>query len=316
MKFKAALKYTIKIVYEPQGNSVCKISEYGAMKTAVSEIKSNKVLYFFEYSNPLCRINVMNIDPISKAINKELFMKIDTLKVQTNGADSIFMPHISTNSELVLVDAGYPGMLEHIERGLLEKGLCLTDVTQLWLTHHDHDHVGSLAEIKRQYPKIIVKASAPEIAYIEGNKMSLRLKQAVDQQASLPKEAQEDGLGFQAYLKAILPCNVDKMLIPGDSLLNEQMQILDTPGHTEGHVSFYAPASQTLIAGDLVVLDEGILKLPFPQYAFDLEQAKKSLEAVAELPIQHVICYHGGVTSGSTDEMSAMLRKAAHTFVQ
>ena len=81
-------------------------------------------------------------------------------------------------------------MMEQIAGCLLEKDLSLTNVTQIWLTHHDHDHVGSLADINSKYLEIMIKARKPEIDYIEGTENSLRLRQAVEQQASLPPEAQ------------------------------------------------------------------------------------------------------------------------------
>lgn len=241
-------------------------------------------------------------------------MKIDCLELAVHGADSIFLPFIKTDTELILVDAGYPDMMAEIELKLSEKGCNVADVTQIWITHHDHDHVGSLAELKEKNQGITVKANKPEIAFIQGECISLRLEQAIGQQTLLPENEQENGRRFQAYLKSIAPCCVDEVLIPGEFILNDQIKVLNTWGHTQGHISFYDPVSRTLLAGDLMVLDEGELKLPFPQYSYDLQKAKASIMETAELPIRCIICYHGGMIIGNENELKAKMQKAASNF--
>lgn len=235
-------------------------------------------------------------------------MKIDTLELRINSTDSIFIPYILTEAELVLVDVGYPNMSEEIDAALREKGLSLASVSQIWLTHHDHDHVGSLAQIKGQYPSIRIKASAAETPAIQGEVISLRLRQAIAQQESLPQEAQAGGIAFQEYLNTIVPCKVDETLFPKQALLDGEIQVLDTAGHTEGHISFYSPASQTLIAGDLLVIESGALCPPFPQYAFDFARVKQSILAVSALPISRVICCHGGEICADAAEIKLMLQ--------
>jgi glyoxylase-like metal-dependent hydrolase (beta-lactamase superfamily II) len=73
------------------------------------------------------------------------------------------------------------------------------------------------------------------------------------------------------------------------------IQIIFTPGHTPGHISLYLKQSKTLIAGDAMVVADGVLRKPILQTTLDLKTAIDSLQKFLELDIEKVICYHGGL---------------------
>ncbi len=80
------------------------------------------------------------------------------------------------------------------------------------------------------------------------------------------------------------------------------MEILETPGHSPGHVSLYFPESALLLAGDALVADrdDESLSGPKPEFTPDMDRALESVAELANLEIDHVVCYHGGyVESGS-----------------
>lgn len=240
-------------------------------------------------------------------------INIDILDIvfDNNGSnDKLYPAFICSGDTIILVDAGYPGMLPQLEIAVNAKGYSFSQVTQIWITHHDHDHVGALYAIKTKYPNIIICAGEKEQAYIEGRATSLRLQQAINLQSHLSKEEQCGGLAFQKYLRSIKPCNVDKVLLPGEHLLDGEIQVVDTSGHTEGHISFYAPKSKTMITGDVLVHDSGKVFLPFPQYSYNIADAKNALHKISNLPIQRLICYHGGVLEGSEDEIKKAILQA------
>lgn len=102
--------------------------------------------------------------------------------------DSIYPVVLVDKKEIILVDCGYIGFLPKIEQALIEKGINPDLLTKLVITHHDHDHMGALYDLKKKYPQIKVVASNIESRYISGKEKSLRLEQAECMQHHLPQE--------------------------------------------------------------------------------------------------------------------------------
>lgn len=213
-----------------------------------------------------------------------------------NGETFIFPTLIKTTTELILVDAGYPGQADALFAAVAEEGLDLKALSKIVLTHHDFDHVGSLKEIKKRCPHATVITSAEEAPFINGSKKALRMQQAEAIYSSLPEEAKEGAKAFEAFLKSILPCEVDRTVKAGEAIDAEGLVVVvATPGHTSGHISLFLPSLQTVIAGDAVVFEAGALLLANPAYAYNLAQAKASAEKLREMNPAIIICYHGGV---------------------
>ncbi|MFT0825294.1 MBL fold metallo-hydrolase [Bacillus swezeyi] len=80
------------------------------------------------------------------------------------------------------------------------------------------------------------------------------------------------------------------------------IQVITTPGHTDGHISLYLKKSKTLITGDALGCSEGILQPPIPKVTPDMKQAVQSLEKLLAFDINRVICYHGGAVEGAPKE--------------
>lgn len=55
---------------------------------------------------------------------------------------------LQDEKEVILVDCGYPNFTEKIQEELEKLGLSLENITKIIITHSDHDHMGSLKEIK------------------------------------------------------------------------------------------------------------------------------------------------------------------------
>lgn len=198
--------------------------------------------------------------------------------------------------DLVLVDCGYPETLPALETAMLHAGVSPEQLTILLLTHQDDDHMGAAAALKRAYPHIKIAASSAEAPYISGQKKNLRLAQAEEMQSTLPEEAQDFGLAFCARLRALEPVTVDEIVYPGQEFdWGGGCQILDTTGHTPGHLSLFLPHADLCITGDGAVEENGTLSLANPQFCLDLPQAERSLARLLALPCRQFQCYHTGL---------------------
>ena len=84
------------------------------------------------------------------------------------------------------------------------------------------------------------------------------------------------------------------------------IRVIFTPGHTPGHLSLYLENSKILISGDALTSQDGTLNGPNPVMTLDRQTAGESVRKLAELDVQTIVCYHGGVVS---DDASGQLRR-------
>lgn len=209
---------------------------------------------------------------------------------------SIYPVVLKDKNNTILVDCSYVGTLEQLEESLNTHKIPPSSLTGIIITHHDHDHMGTLAELKKKYPHIQIMASEKEEPYISGREKSSRLIQAEEMQEQMPEEQKAFGEQFIQLLKSVLPVKVDKVLHYGDILdICGGCKVLNTQGHTDGHISLYLEDLDTLIAGDAAVIENGELVVANPQFALHLEEAEQALEVVKNTKANKIICYHGGV---------------------
>lgn len=213
--------------------------------------------------------------------------------------------------EMVLVDSGYPGQADACIEAASCKGISLEKLTKVIITHHDYDHYGSLAEIKRRFPGIQVMASEAESAYISGEKRSLRLEQAEMRFDRLPESRKNDALAYRRVLASVESVDVDVQLKDGDLLpCCGGIRVIGTPGHLPGHICLYIEESKTLITGDALILLRGKLSLANPRYTFDSALARESVRKLLSVDIRNIICYHGGLYEGDVRKGLASLVSA------
>lgn len=213
-----------------------------------------------------------------------------------NNHEMIHPVVLCDDKNTVLVDCGYVGALPKIEEALLSNQISPEAITHIILTHQDHDHVGAAAAFKRKYLHVKILASEEEAAYISGDRKSLRLEQAEQLQERLPEDMQEFGKSFIRLLQGVEPVEIDELLTENEVLpFCGGCQVISTPGHTPGHISLYLTEFNTIITGDAMVLEDGKPEIANPQFAFNLEQAKVSLQRLLDLPAQKIISYHGGI---------------------
>ena len=119
------------------------------------------------------------------------------LTLTVPGTGEVLCPALlADGAHLVLVDCGYPDSLPLIEAAMAELGLSPAELTEVFITHHDDDHMGGLARLCARYPRIRVVAGAEEAPYLTGARKSLRLCQAEALQPTLSPEARAWGEAF------------------------------------------------------------------------------------------------------------------------
>jgi hydroxyacylglutathione hydrolase len=142
-----------------------------------------------------------------------------------------------TGPRPILIDTGFGSDLAITERLLRDAGQDPASLFLIANTHAHCDHVGGNHALQRGYG-IPVAASAIDAALINGRDVNAGDAEFLDQ----PVE----------------PFRVDGVLAEGDELETGTvvLQVIATPGHTPGHLSFYAPEERVLVLGDVVHNDD------------------------------------------------------------
>jgi len=238
----------------------------------------------------------------SKEVKGSVEMKVDQgiemLEIPANvmGTPNITYPTLIWDSDtIVLIDTGYPGQLSLIRDAFDKAGVPFDKLTITILTHQDIDHIGNLLSIQKELPSVKALAHAEEKAYIQGDKCPIKVAQLEASLDSLPPEMKVIYKKLKAGFQSCL-AKIDKILTDQEELpYCGGIIVIYTPGHTPGHICLYHKQSKTLIAGDLLGVEEGMLVKTSPSINFDNDLVQKSLKKITQYDVDNVICYHGGL---------------------
>ena len=190
-----------------------------------------------------------------------------------------------------LIDTGLSGS----EREILEvAGRYGGQVRRIALTHAHGDHTGSLDALHRAVPEAEVLMTAREACFLRGE---------------LALDPGEPGELRGSWRPSETRPTRD--LAPGDRV--GSLEVVASPGHTPGHVSFLDVRDRTLIAGDAFqtrggTAVSGIIRplFPFPALAtWHLPTALESARALRALEPSRLAVGHGPVLE---DPLSAIDR--------
>ncbi|WP_436521292.1 MBL fold metallo-hydrolase [Actinoplanes sp. HUAS TT8] len=168
--------------------------------------------------------------------------------------------------EVAIVDTGTQGSASAIEDGLKAAGSGWSAVKHVILTHYHDDHIGGLEGVE---PQVKATIYAGEFDY--GNIIS------------------------------------DKPIKPvrdGEEIFG--LRVVNTPGHTRGHISLFEPDTGTLVAGDALRTQNG-LEGSDPQFTTDPTTAVASVKMLAALDVKAILPGHGEpLTSGAKEALQKL----------
>lgn len=174
---------------------------------------------------------------------------------------------IYRNGEAAIVDTGVEDSEGSIEAALGEVGLGWDAVGHLIVTHKHPDHQGSMRGV-------LEASSAPWYA----------------------------GAGD---IGAITAPTAGSMVGDGDAVFD--LEIIETPGHTPGHISVLDPAGGVLITGDALNGADGRVAGPNPDFSEDMDLANASVAKLAEFDYEVALFGHGDpVTEGASGLVSEL----------
>jgi len=180
-----------------------------------------------------------------------------------------------------------------------EKGVDLSLLTHVILTHQDGDHVGSIHHLRADFPSIKVMASAIEKEHLEKRRKLIRQERCEAELESAMGERKAELESEINMYRALEPIHVD-ITVEDRQVLDicGGVEIIASPGHMPGHISVYLRALKILVAGDSMICSDGKLHTANPVFTIDLDESVRTLEKYLSYDIKQVVCYHGGVFSG------------------
>ncbi|MDR0227887.1 MAG: MBL fold metallo-hydrolase [Flavobacteriaceae bacterium] len=233
-------------------------------------------------------------------------MNIDILHINAQTADgkpTVFNPVVVgfADGTSYLIDCGFTYNFAEFKQELRYLGLMLADLTGIIISHDDIDHLEGLHCFKEEYNSLEVISSLIEADSVSGKVAAERLVQVRESLAHIPEEMKDWANKFIQQLEAIKRFDVTQTLVDSQ-VFKDTLQVIATPGHTKGHISFFDTDSKTLIACDALVIENGKFNIANPQFTLDLKEAYQSVRKLKELKPLRVICYHGGVMETNIDQ--------------
>jgi len=204
---------------------------------------------------------------------------------------------VRENDGFTLVDTGMAGSAQGIVDAAKQLEM---PIRRILLTHAHIDHVGSLDALHALIPDAEVAISARDARFLTGDK-------------SLDPDEPHDQLRGGYILCSTKPTQLLKI---GDMI--GSLEVVASPGHTPGHVSFFDHRDKTLYAGDAYTTKAGIstagtLKLLFPFTAmatWHKPTGLHSAESLVALRPNRLAVGHGKVLENPVEAMKSAIEDA------
>ena len=199
---------------------------------------------------------------------------------------------VETSDGLALVDCGPSSCLPALERGLGARGVDLSEIRNLLLSHIHLDHAGAAGALVQRNPSLRVHVSeigAPHL--VDPSRLEASARRLY-------------GDTFDQLWGELLPVPAENVHLVGDEVLG--LECFRSPGHARHHVSYLHPDG-TLYAGDSVgvrIAPARFILAPTPPPEVDLEAWEQTIVETERRAPARLALTHFGVFADTSEHLS------------
>ena len=227
-------------------------------------------------------------------------MRVGPIDLHHEDAERVIGVYLlETEDGPALFDCGPSSCIDALKRGLQGRGVELTDLRHLLLSHIHLDHAGAAGVLVREHTGLQVHVSeigAPHLA----------------DPARLEASARRlYGDTFDALWGELAPVPQQNVHVVGERVVG--LECFPTPGHASHHVC-YLNREGTLYAGDAAgvrIQPDPVVLPPTPPPDFDLDIWLRTIDEIERRAPQRLALIHFGVATDSSrhlDELRDRLR--------
>lgn len=145
---------------------------------------------------------------------------------------------------LTVIDTGLPYSEKRILQYVAWLGRSARDIQRILITHADLDHCGSLAALQK------ASGARTYAGKVEAEAMA-RGHSSRPVHRSVNSALQRFAISMMGRFMKATPFQVDEILEDGQVLpAFGGLQVVETPGHSPGHLAYFAPSAGILFCGD------------------------------------------------------------------
>ena len=225
-------------------------------------------------------------------------MAPDPLDLRHLGAERVIGAYVLETSEgPALFECGPTTCFEQLKAGLRSRGLELTDVPHLLLSHIHLDHAGAAGVLVREHPDLQVHVSeigAPHL--VDPSRLEASARRLY-------------GDVFDDLWGELAPVPESNVHVVGDDVLG--LECFPTPGHASHHVC-YLDGDGTLYAGDAAgvrIQPHTAVLPPTPPPEFDLDAWLQTLDEIERRAPARLALVHFGVAEDVERHLGELRRR-------